>query len=70
MFPLHARSARLSTMRFYRRRRQRLEFRKAKNVMNVVRANRLRLVAVLGAVALLFVELGFALGVAVLRWRG
>lgn len=70
MVPLHARSARLASMRFYRRRRQRIAFRKAQRVMRTVNANRIRIAAVIGSLVLIFVELGFALGVVVQRWHG
>ena len=69
MQPLHARTARLSAFSFYRQRRRRrrqLEFKTGRFVLQ----NQARIRLVLGALALLFVELGFALGVVVQRWRG
>jgi hypothetical protein len=70
MVPLHARSARLSSMRYYVRKRKRAEFQRARRVLSLVKANRVRIVAITGSIALVFIELGFLLGVLVTRWRG
>jgi hypothetical protein len=70
MLPMHARSARLAEMRFYRRRRQREEFRKARRVIRLAKANRFRIATITGSLVLLLIELGFFVGLFAARVRG
>ncbi len=69
-FPMHARAPRLAQMRYYRRKRMKEELRRARRVISMAKANRIRIIALLGSIVLLFVELGFVLGVVATRWRG
>jgi type VI protein secretion system component VasF len=60
--PMHARSRRLKTMGFYTRKQAKEEGRRARRLIAVVKARRWRIVADLGALVLLFVEVGFFVG--------
>lgn len=57
-------------MRFYTRKRQREEFRKARRVIRLAKANRWRIAAISSALVLVVLELGFLLGALTTRWRG